>query len=157
MRADNRRHRVTAGVVLLTTLVGCQQQHDVQNRLQREILSTANRAAAAGQWHAYWECWTEAGQDELLVQNSALLKAAAQRNPQDAEAIEAWLRSCGLRVSDIQGVSRVTTDGDPSIVEAARKLKRRLQEGGRTEEEFFVGAAQWLEEARGDETVEASK
>ncbi len=144
-----------AGVVLLTSLVGCQQPNASQSRLQREMLSTANRAAAAGQWDEYWECWTEVGQDELLFQNTAMLHAAYQQNVQEVEDVEAWLHAYGLSTSDIQGVGSPATASDPSVIEVG-VLKRRLQQHGRSEKEFFVSMAEWLDETPDNDAAKAS-
>lgn len=137
--------RIDRTVIALLTLVGIVGLlaisgviYLVANREIRppETLRAANRAAEAGQWEDYWDCWTEEGQDELLVRTAGMMQTAktnAEQKGEQNQDLDAWIRTYGVPPED--------------LAETARLLKQRFQAVGRTEKDFFVGAAQWLEDA----------
>lgn len=117
--------------------------------LPQETLQAANDAAAAGHWDEYWGYWTEEGRDELLVRTAGMLESSDQH-----QDLKAWMRGYGIRPDDVRDVSQHSLAGDSSIVETARLLKRRIQDSGRKEVDFFVGATHWLEDVRESDSIE---
>lgn len=128
----------------------------VANREVRpqETLRTANSAAAAGEWDEYWECWTDEGRDELLVRVAGLLAESLNKKEQE-NSLRGWIRSYGVAPQDLHGVGRHSMAGDTSIMATAELLKQRFKEVDRTEKQFFVGAARWLEDARESDSVDS--